>query len=187
MVVSETRDGQIGRKCAKTVATVHNDDSVRARRRYRRSVGRVNRDQTPGYRHVFSRGTGAAWFFVDDEDRRFFLQILERTSERLSWTVQVYCLMTTHYHLVIHTQQPNLSIGLQRLNSSYVRAFNARWERFGTLVAGRFGCRTIEDERYLETVCRYVLLNPVRANLCDHPSKWPWSGGAWAEVAFAEL
>ena len=27
----------------------------------------------------------------------------------------------------------------------------------------------------LREACRYVVLNPVRAGLCDHPSEWRWS------------
>ena len=85
--------------------------------------------------------------------------------------------MTTHYHAVVETREMNLSQGMQHLNSIYVKAFNGRWGRFGTLVAGRFGSRVIESEEYLYEVCRYVFLNPVRAHLCDRAGEWPWSGG----------
>lgn len=90
--------------------------------------------------------------------------------------------MTTHYHAVVETSEANLSHGLQRVNSVYVKAFNGRWGRFGTLVAGRFGSRFIESEEYLMEVCRYVLLNPVRARLCDRASEWPWSGGLFVSA-----
>ena len=85
--------------------------------------------------------------------------------------------MTTHYHAVIETREANLSRGMQQINSRYVRSFNDRWARFGTLVSGRFGSRMIETEEYLSEACRYVFLNPVRAELCRHASEWPWSGG----------
>lgn len=85
--------------------------------------------------------------------------------------------MTTHYHAVVETREANLSHGMQRVNSIYVKAFNDRWGRFGTLVSGRFQSRVIESEEYLFEVCRYVFLNPVKANLCERASDWPWSGG----------
>jgi REP element-mobilizing transposase RayT len=144
---------------------------------YRGWVARHGRDQTPGFHHVYSRGTGGAPFFVDDDDRRLFIQLLERTAALLEWRIQVYCLMTTHYHVVVETKNANLSAGLQRLNSKYVLAFNTRWGRFGTLVAGRFGSRVIEDDEYLAEVCRYVALNPVKAQLCERARDWPWTGG----------
>ncbi len=85
--------------------------------------------------------------------------------------------MSTHYHAVIQTPEANLSRGMQLVNSKYVRAYNDRWGRFGTLVAGRFGSRSIESEEYFSAACRYVFLNPVRAELCQHACEWPWSGG----------
>ena len=71
--------------------------------------------------------------------------------------------MTTHYHLVLHSTQPDLSRGLQRLNGRYAQWFNDKHVRFGPLFAGRFKCRVIEDERYLVEACNYVVENPVRA------------------------
>ena len=144
---------------------------------YRAGMARTERIQTPGFHHVFSRGTGGSAFFVDDDDRRFFVHLLERTASALHWKIQAYCLMTTHYHAVVETRETNLSQGLQQVNSVYVKAFNGRWGRFGTLVAQRFGSRFIESEEYLVEACRYVFMNPVRASLCDRASEWPWSGG----------
>ena len=96
---------------------------------------------------------------------------------RCRWNLHAYCLMTTHYHVVIQTREPNLSLGMQLVNSAYVRMHNQRSGRFGTLVSGRFGSRPIESEEYFVEACRYVFLNPVRAKLCRRASEWPWSGG----------
>lgn len=144
------------------------------------------RNQAPGAYHVFSRGTAGLTYFIDDDDRRLFLHLLDRTADRLRWTVHAYCLMTTHYHAVIETREADLSRGMQRINSVYVRSYNDRWERFGTLVSGRFGSRTIETEEYFFTACHYVFLNPVRAELCRRASEWPWSGGVLSP-AIADL
>ena len=94
--------------------------------------------------------------------------------------------MTTHYHAVVETSAPNLSRGMQRVNSIYVKEHNRRWGRQGTLVASRFGSRVIENEEYLEEVCRYVFLNPVKAQLCERARDWPWNGGLLAR-ALADL
>ena len=149
-------------------------------------MARPDRVKVPGFHHVFSRGTGGAAFFVDDDDRRLFLQLLARTANRLDWNVLAYCLMNTHYHAVIETKNPDLSQGMQQINSIYVKSFNGKWSRFGTLVASRFGSRLIESEEYLADVCSYVFLNPVKADLCRRASDWPWSGGTFA-AAMADL
>jgi REP element-mobilizing transposase RayT len=139
---------------------------------------RAIRTPAPGCFHVITRATGGGAFFRDDDDLVLFVHLLHSTAGRLGWTGHAYCLMTTHYHLVVETRQPNLSLGMQRINSVYVRSFNSRWGRFGSLVAERFHSRLIEDEAYLSEVCRYVFLNPVKAELCAHAADWPWSGGS---------
>jgi REP-associated tyrosine transposase len=145
-------------------------------------MARGRRVDAPGFHHVFSRGTGGSTFFIDDDDRRLFIHLLEQTRRRLEWRIHAYCLMTTHYHAVLETSAPNLSRGMQRVNSIYVQAFNARWGRFGGLVAGRFGSRVIESEEYLVEACQYVFLNPVKAELCNRARDWPWSGGLLASA-----
>jgi putative transposase len=53
--------------------------------------------------------------------------------------------------------------------------FNERYGLFGHLFADRFSARTIESEEYLYDACAYVVLNPVRAGLCDRAEDWAWS------------
>jgi REP element-mobilizing transposase RayT len=145
------------------------------------------RPQHPGYYHVISRGAGGAVLFRDDADRSALLSYVHSTARRYDWVVHAYCLMTTHYHLVLQTRHPNLGAGMQRLNSGYVLRFNQRWARFGTLVSERYRSRWIEGDEYLSEVCRYVFVNPIRAGLCEHVAQWPWSGGRLFAAALAEL
>jgi REP element-mobilizing transposase RayT len=140
------------------------------------AVPRVLRTTLPdGYFHVTSRGVNGCSIFRDDDDRRSFLAHMRTCVERYRWTLYALCLMTTHYHLVLHSTQPDLSRGLQRLQGGYAQAFNERHGRFGHLFADRFTARAIEGERYLHTACSYVVENPVRAGLCDSIEEWPWS------------
>jgi REP element-mobilizing transposase RayT len=83
--------------------------------------------------------------------------------------------MSTHYHAVIEAACADLSRGMQRLHSLYAIAFNERHGRFGHLFAERFASLVVGDEVYLRDLCAYVLLNPVRAGLCDRIEQWPWS------------
>jgi putative transposase len=141
------------------------------------------REQGPGYFHVYTRATGAGALAVDDVDRRLLTHLLVTTSDRLEWRLHAYCVMTTHYHAVVETVRPDLSRGMQRVNSTYAKAFNHRHGRFGTLVACRFGYRVIEGGEYMAEVCKYVFGNPVRAHLCKRPTGWPWSGGRLFHLA----
>jgi REP element-mobilizing transposase RayT len=104
-----------------------------------------------------------------------FLDVLQAANQRYNWLCHAYCLMTNHYHLVLETIDGDLSAEMRQLNGVYTQRFNRKYERAGHLFQGRFKAILIEKEAYLLEVCRYVVLNPVRARLVKHPSEWEWS------------
>jgi hypothetical protein len=83
--------------------------------------------------------------------------------------------MENHDHLVIETPEPNLSRGLRRLHSTYTQGFNRGHQRVGHLLQGRFKSLLVEKEGYLQELCRYVVLNPVRAGMVAEAGGWAWS------------
>jgi putative transposase len=125
--------------------------------------------------HVISRGTGDAAIYADELDRELFLTDLERAVDRHGWLCHAYCLMSSHYHLAIETPRANLPAGMQQLNGKHASRFNERHGRHGHLFGARYRSILIEDERYLLSLCRYIVLNPVRAGICTRPEEWPWS------------
>jgi putative transposase len=140
-------------------------------------MSRVLRSSLPdGFFHVAARGVAARCpIYRDDDDRLRFLTLLRDAARKHDWTCHAYCLMGTHYHLVLDTLRVDLSRGLHRLNWLYALHFNDRHGLFGHLFADRFSARSIESEEYLYDACAYVLLNPVKAGLCDRAADWPWS------------
>jgi putative transposase len=139
-------------------------------------MARANRCDLPdGYYHVVTRGVAGAEVFRDDDDRRFFLRLLAAVVARDHWHCYAFCLMTTHYHLVVEATLARLSAGLQRLNGVHAQRFNRRHGRHGHLFGDRFHAWLIEDEDHLENTCEYVLQNPVRAGICKTAEDWPWS------------
>ncbi len=83
--------------------------------------------------------------------------------------------MDNHYHLLLETPNANLSLGMRQLNGRYTQAYNRRHERVGHLLQGRFTAILVEKEAHLLELCRYVVLNPVRAKMVTHPRLWSWS------------
>lgn len=84
--------------------------------------------------------------------------------------------MTTHVHAIVTGQEPeSLSRMMQSLGRSYVRYFNKRYHRTGTLWEGRYWASLIADERYWLTCLRYVEMNPVAARMVSSPDAYPWS------------
>jgi len=131
-----------------------------------------------GLYHVISRGAARGPIVLDDLDRKCFLEIFAYVVKRFSWLCHAYCLMDTHYHLVLETPLPNLPDGMRQLNGVYAQSFNDTHDRFGHVFGSRYRSILVEDETYLVELCRYVVLNPVRARACSTPADWPWSSYA---------
>ena len=126
--------------------------------------------------HVCSRGVDKRRIFgVAAGDREFFLALLQTVVLRCGWRVHAYCLMGNHFHLVVETPRANLGDGMQFLKSQYAMWFNARTGREGALFERRYYSELAEREAHVYELFRYVVLNPVRANLCAHPRDWPGS------------
>jgi putative transposase len=145
---------------------------------YLRTMPRRPRSDLPevGAYHVASRGTNHGDIYLDDVDRKSFMTILGRVVATHDWTCHAFCLMATHYHLIVETERSNLSRGMQVLNGRYAQLFNQRHDRDGHLFRARYSVHVIEDAAGLEASCLSVLENPVRAGLCERSSDWPWSG-----------
>jgi REP element-mobilizing transposase RayT len=142
-------------------------------------MARLVRSTLPdGFYHVTTRGVARCPIFLDDDDRIAFLELLAFVVRLYRWRCHAFCLMTNHYHLVLETTRARLSDGVHRLNGRYAQEFNARYDRSGHLFGARFASWLIEEEDHLNAACEYVLLNPVRAGLCEEPKDWRWSGAA---------
>jgi len=139
-------------------------------------MARPLRIEVPGaVYHVTSRGNARQDIVVDDRDRAQWLTFLAHVVDRYGWICHAYCLMDNHYHLLVETPQPNLSLGMRQLNGRYTQDYNRRHERVGHLFQGRFKAILVEKDAHLLELCRYVVLNPVRAKIVPHPRQWAWS------------
>ena len=125
--------------------------------------------------HLTSRGNERKLVFKDDTDRNIFLDTLHKVTQRYNWLCHAYCLMNNHYHLVIETPDGNLSKGMRQLNGVYTQTFNKRHKRVGHIFQGRYKAILIQKESHLLEVCRYVVLNPVRAKTVTGAKEWRWS------------
>jgi len=125
--------------------------------------------------HVTSRGNARNDIFTGDTDRELFLSTLTSAQKRFNWLCHAYCLMDNHYHLMIETPEGNLSRGMRHLNGVYTQRFNRLHARVGHLFQGRYKALIIEKESYLLELCRYIVLNPVRAGMVKRAGLWNWS------------
>ncbi len=139
-------------------------------------MGRVPRSSLPdGYFHVYCRGVARSAPFPCADDRTEFFRLVRRSCRRYRWELHAACVLSTHYHLVVDARVDALSGGIHLLNWQYARYFNERYTSFGHVFAERFQTRALEGEDRVFDTCAYVLLNPVKAALCERVEEWPWS------------
>jgi putative transposase len=132
-------------------------------------------DLPAGIYHVTTRSAGPITMFRDDDDRTFFSMLLIRTLVRAKWVCRGFCLMSTHYHLLLEVPANTLQRGMQHLNGNYGRGFNLRHDRSGHLAGARYYAVRVESDGHMLTLLRYMARNPVEAGLCAKPSDWYWS------------
>lgn len=128
-----------------------------------------------GLYHVTSRGNRREDIYCDDADRTTWLRLFGEVCARFNWVCHAWCQMTNHYHVVVETVDGHLSDGMRHLNGVYTQRFNRRHDRVGHVFQGRYSAILVERESYLLELARYVVLNPLRANLVGDPIAWPWS------------
>jgi putative transposase len=140
---------------------------------------RAPRDVAPGLFHVYAHSVWAAdALFRDDDDRLMFLRELTLATSRVGWTCLGYCLMTTHYHLVLDVGEAALPKGMHALNFRYASSYNGRHAMKGHVHGRRYGARRLTTEIDLLDAFKYVVRNPVEAMLCERPEQWVWSSYA---------
>jgi putative transposase len=126
--------------------------------------------------HVITRGNARQEVFADDVDRAFYLATLAAVARSERVAIHAYVLMSNHVHLLATAQSADgISRVMQMLGRVYVRRYNDRHGRTGTLWDGRFRSNAIDTERYFMECMRYIELNPVRAGLVALPEQYPWS------------
>lgn len=140
-------------------------------------MARLPRLSLAGYpHHIIQRGNNRQPIFMDGADRQRFLDLLGEYAKEFLVAVHSYVLMDNHVHLLA---TPNTAEGLpgmmQALGRRYVRYFNDRHGRSGTLWDGRYKSTLVQSESYLLTCMAYLDLNPVRAGMVAHPSDYVWS------------
>jgi putative transposase len=129
--------------------------------------------------HVWQRGVNRSRCFSGAADRLHYLRLLAKFAVEHACQVHAYVLMTNHFHLLVTPEgDESVSRMMKAVNERYVRAFNKRHRRTGTLWEGRFKSTVVETDRYLFNLYRYIELNPVRAGMVTRPDEYEWSSHA---------
>lgn len=126
--------------------------------------------------HVIQRGNNRIECFRSDDDCATYIGCLRKSSDRYGVDIHAWVLMTNHVHLLVTPgSDTGVSLMMQDIGRNYVRYFNKRYERSGTLWEGRFRSCLVQNEHYFLLCQRYIELNPVRAGMVTNPGDYHWS------------
>ena len=134
--------------------------------------------------HVLNRGVGRLRIFGKERDFEAFEEVLRQAKARLPMRVLAWCVMPTHWHLVLWPRgDGDLSEFMRWLTVTHTQRWHAAHRTAGTgpLYQGRFKSFPIQEDDHLLTVLRYVERNPLRAELVEEVDAWRWSS-LWHRV-----
>jgi len=129
--------------------------------------------------HVIVRGIERRDIFMDDDDRRDFVQRLQYLLEQTGVECLAWSLMSNHFHLLLRPRQTILAKFMRRLLTGYAVSFNLRYKRTGHLFQNRYKSIVCDEDSYLLELVRYIHLNPLRVGIVPDLvglDRFPWSG-----------
>lgn len=117
-----------------------------------------------------NRGIAKRTLFETEADIRHFLSRVAHAVRRGEIEVHAFCILTTHFHMLVRSPAGALSQAMRRIQNDYVRRFNRTRHRDGPLVRGRYRSRHVGSVEYRRALVRYIDRNPVSAGLV----RWAW-------------
>jgi putative transposase len=145
--------------------------------------------------HVTIHAVEGGTIVRDDADRFRLLDIVATVVGRQEWLCLAFCILDTHYHLLVTTPKPNLAGGMQLINGMHAQLFNRRHRRRGALFRERYRRKITGGDAHLLLTIRYIARNPVVAGIAAEASEARWSSypgvvgvtPCWPFIARAEL
>ncbi len=139
------------------------------------SMARLPRGDSPdSWHHVINRGLAKRPLFETRADIRYFLSRLAREVRAGRIEVHSWCVLTTHFHLLIRSPVGELSEAMRLVQNAYSRWFNRRQKRDGALIRGRFFSKPVTSLQYRLQLVRYIDANPITARLVTRVGQYPY-------------
>lgn len=131
------------------------------------------------YNHIYIRGVNKSDIFRSAKDFHVFIKILHKAHDYCDFKLNAYCLMSNHYHLLLHVNNPTeVSKVMHYINYQYAKYFNTEYDRTGPLFENRFNSKPVLDSDYYQQLIFYIHQNPVKAKLVLEAIEWFWSSAA---------
>ncbi|CAB1067350.1 hypothetical protein D1AOALGA4SA_20 [Olavius algarvensis Delta 1 endosymbiont] len=132
-------------------------------------------DYPNAWHHVMNRVRRGTDLYADKADYQLFVDLLKETADLFKVNVAAYCLMPTHYHMMLQTPDANLSRCMRHLSGVYTQKYNMSHGCDGTLFRGRYKSILVDADSYVLQLVRYIHRNPLEAGLVKRLDRYAWS------------
>ena len=126
--------------------------------------------------HVITQGINKSYIFEKSEDIKYHIKTMYKLSAQHEIKIIAYCIMNNHVHMLIETYDiKELSKYMQRLNTTYAKYYNKKYNRIGYVFRDRYKSEGIYNEEQLYNCIKYIYDNPVKAGICNRPEEYSYS------------
>ncbi len=129
-----------------------------------------------GMYHVCNRLTRGGRDFEECDQAHAFVTEMIKVKSRDSLIVYAWCLLPTHYHLLVRTSTRPLWRSMATVGLAMTRQINRKAKMKGPGWQSRYKAKIVEDQQYFDRLVAYVHLNPVAAGVVSDPGLWRWCG-----------
>lgn len=129
--------------------------------------------------HVYARGIEKRPIYLDDADRKSFLDRIGKNLPKWGMRCLAWSLMPNHFHLLLQSDKGCLPSFMHCLLTGYSIRFNERHQRVGHLFQNRYKSPVVCKDGYFRDVVRYIHLNPVRSEIVrsiPELEEYSWTG-----------
>ena len=142
--------------------------------------------KTPFF-HIITQGIEKRFIFEKPEDIKYYIKIMYKIKEEHNINIIAYCIMNNHTHMLVETQViEQLSKYMQRINTTYGKYYNKKYNRVGYVFRDRYKAEGIYSEKHLYNCIKYIHNNPVKAGICNKAEEYPYSNYKMMRTEFKE-
>ena len=141
---------------------------------------RKGRTSLGGHAYLLTAVTqGRTPVFRDWSTACLMARLLDQMGSSGEVTSLAWVLMPDHFHWLLQLNTGTLSTAMQRLKSISAVAINRHIGQSQRVWQKGFHDRALRHEENLQAVARYIVANPVRANLCRKVGDYPFWNAVW--------
>lgn len=125
--------------------------------------------------HITARGNRRESIFYDSDDYQHYMDLIASCKKDISFLVHAYTLMPNHIHLLLEIKKEPPGKIIKYIHSRYAIYFNKRYKLIGHVFQDRYHAKLIDTIDYFLQACKYIHLNPVKAEMVRKPENYVWS------------